>query len=68
MDLFLWIDVFRRFKGDDGKFKEYFMKDVKGILSLYEVVYMVIMRDYILDEVLSFVMSCLEMLVVSGIC
>ena len=67
-DSFLWIDVFRRFKGDDGKFKEYLTKDAKGILSLYEAAHMVTMRDYILDEALSFAMSCLETLVASGTC
>ncbi|KAG5383195.1 hypothetical protein IGI04_034665 [Brassica rapa subsp. trilocularis] len=61
-------DVFRRFKGDDGKFKEYLTKDAKGILSLYEAAHMVTMRDYILDEALSFAMSCLETLVASGTC
>ncbi|WZZ13663.1 hypothetical protein YC2023_106752 [Brassica napus] len=61
-------DVFRRFKGDNGKFKEYLTEDAKGILSLYEAAHMGTMRDYILDEALSFAMSCLEMLVASGTC
>ncbi|KAF3568367.1 hypothetical protein DY000_02013073 [Brassica cretica] len=61
-------DVFRRFKGDNGKFKEYLTEDAKGILSLYEAAHMGTMRDYILDEALSFAMSCLETLVATGTC
>ncbi|KAF8116643.1 hypothetical protein N665_0015s0020 [Sinapis alba] len=61
-------DVFRRFKGDDGKFKECLKEDAKGILSLYEASHIGTMTDYILDEAMSFTSSYLEQLVASGTC
>ncbi|KAG7594513.1 Terpene synthase N-terminal domain [Arabidopsis thaliana x Arabidopsis arenosa] len=61
-------EVFRRFKGDDGKFKECLAKDAKGILSLYEAAHMGTTTDYILDEALSFTVSNLESLAASGTC
>ncbi|EOA37735.1 hypothetical protein CARUB_v10012518mg [Capsella rubella] len=55
-------DVFRRFQGDNGKFKECLAKDPKGILSLYEAANMATTNDYILDEALSFALSYFESL------
>jgi len=62
------IDVFRRFKGDNGKFKECLAKDAKGILSLYEAAHMGTTTDYILDEALSFTLTYMESLAASGTC
>ncbi|EFH67713.1 predicted protein [Arabidopsis lyrata subsp. lyrata] len=61
-------DVFNRFKGDNGKFKECLATDAKGILSLYEAAHMGTTTDYILDEALSFALSYLKSLAASGIC
>ncbi|CAH8339945.1 unnamed protein product [Eruca vesicaria subsp. sativa] len=61
-------DVFKRFKGENGNFKECLAEDTKGILSLYEAAQMGTMTEYILDEALSFVLSYLEPLVASGTC
>ncbi|CAH8362300.1 unnamed protein product, partial [Eruca vesicaria subsp. sativa] len=61
-------DVFKRFKGENGKFKECLAEDTKGILSLYEAAQMGTMTEYILDEASGFVLSYLEPLVASGTC
>ncbi|CAH8341989.1 unnamed protein product [Eruca vesicaria subsp. sativa] len=55
-------DVFGRFKGDNGEFKECLTRDAKGILSLYEASHMGTTTDYILDEALTFTISNLESL------
>ncbi|CAN8267557.1 unnamed protein product [Cochlearia groenlandica] len=55
-------DVFKRFKGDDGKFKKILIEDVKGMLSLYEAVHFRTTKDSILDEALSFSLDHLETL------
>lgn len=49
----MYIDVFKRFKGEDGKFMESLTKDAKGMLSL-EAAHLRTPRDYIMDEALSF--------------
>ncbi|EOA12729.1 hypothetical protein CARUB_v10028174mg [Capsella rubella] len=53
-------DVFNRFKGNDGKFKETLLQDVKGMLSLYEAVHFGTTTDHILDEASSFTLNHLE--------
>ncbi|KAJ4901657.1 Alpha-barbatene synthase [Raphanus sativus] len=55
-------DVFNRFKGNDGKFKECMIEDVKGLLSFYEAVHFGTTTDHILDEALSFSVDHLEQL------
>ncbi|RID45145.1 hypothetical protein BRARA_I01892 [Brassica rapa] len=55
-------DVFGRFLGDHGEFKECLTRDPKGILSLYEAAHMGTTTDYILDEALNFTLSNLESL------
>ncbi|CDY18347.1 BnaC09g30970D [Brassica napus] len=47
-------DVFERFKGGNGKFKECLIEDAKGMVSLYEAAHLRTTTDYILDEALSF--------------
>ncbi|CAA0279710.1 unnamed protein product [Arabidopsis thaliana] len=61
-------DIFNRFKGHNGKFKECLATDAKGILSLYEAAHMGTTTDYILDEALSFTLSYLESLAANGTC
>ncbi|EOA14843.1 hypothetical protein CARUB_v10028157mg [Capsella rubella] len=53
-------DVFNRFKGSDGKFKETLIQDVKGMLSLYEAVHFGTTTDHIFDEASSFTLNNLE--------
>ncbi|CAN7136194.1 hypothetical protein BRARA_D00967 [Brassica rapa] len=54
------VDVFKRFKEDDEKFKRYLINDFKGMLSFYEALHLGTTTDYILDEALSFTLSHLE--------
>ncbi|KAG7621164.1 Terpenoid cyclases/protein prenyltransferase alpha-alpha toroid [Arabidopsis suecica] len=61
-------DVFQRFKGSNGNFKESLTGDAKGMLSLYEAANLGTTKDYILDEALSFTSSHLESLAASGSC
>ncbi|CAH8385997.1 unnamed protein product [Eruca vesicaria subsp. sativa] len=53
-------DVFERFKGENGKFKESLIEDAKGMVSLYEAAHLGTTTDYILDEALSFTEINLE--------
>ncbi|XP_010429266.1 PREDICTED: putative terpenoid synthase 5 [Camelina sativa] len=55
-------DVFMRFKGEDGKFKERLIEDVKGLVSLYEAAHLGTSSEDILDEAISFASSHLECL------
>ncbi|XP_010449212.1 PREDICTED: putative terpenoid synthase 7 [Camelina sativa] len=61
-------DVFQRFKGRNGDFKETLTGDAKGMLSLYEATHLRTTKDYILDEALSFTSSHLESLAASEVC
>nr|AAM91652.1 putative terpene cyclase [Arabidopsis thaliana] len=61
-------DVFQRFKGSNGSFKESLIGDAKGMLSLYEAAHLATTKDYILDEALIFTSSHLETLVATGTC
>ena len=58
----MYIDAFKRFKGDDGKFMDSLTKDAKGMLSLYEAAHLRTTRDYIMDEALSFATKHMESL------
>ncbi|KAI5642195.1 hypothetical protein M9H77_00273 [Catharanthus roseus] len=53
-------DVFNKFKDSKGKFKELIVKDVKGMLSLYEASNYRIQGENILEEALLFTTSQLE--------
>lgn len=57
-----YIDVFKRFKGEDGKFMDSLTKDAKGMLSLYEADHLRTTKDCIMDESLSFTTRHLESL------
>ncbi|KAF3565708.1 hypothetical protein DY000_02017089 [Brassica cretica] len=59
-------DVFERFKGGNGKFKECLIEDAKGMVSLYEAAHLRTTTDYILDEALSFTTIKLESLAENG--
>ncbi|KAF8086177.1 hypothetical protein N665_0633s0028 [Sinapis alba] len=47
-------DVFDRFKGEDGKFKESLARDVRGMLQLYEASHFGVPSEDIMDEALTF--------------
>ncbi|KAJ4866994.1 Alpha-humulene/(-)-(E)-beta-caryophyllene synthase [Raphanus sativus] len=47
-------DVFEKFKGEDGKFKEHLVADASGILSLYEASQWNTHGEDIMDEALAF--------------
>ncbi|CAH8307194.1 unnamed protein product [Eruca vesicaria subsp. sativa] len=54
-------DIFNRFKGNDGKFKESLVEEyVKGMLSFYEAVHFGTTTDHILDKALSFTLDHLK--------
>ncbi|CAE6186234.1 unnamed protein product [Arabidopsis arenosa] len=72
ISIFFWVfrtyghnissDVFKRFKGEDGKFMDSLTKDAKGMLSLYEAAHLRTTKDCIMDESLSFTTRHLESL------
>ncbi|CAA7038125.1 unnamed protein product [Microthlaspi erraticum] len=55
-------DVFKRFQGNNGKFKESLVGNVKGMLSLYEAAHLGTRTESIMDEALSFASSHLKKL------
>ncbi|OIW16710.1 hypothetical protein TanjilG_00073 [Lupinus angustifolius] len=56
-------DIFKKFKDDQqGKFKENMTEDVEGMLSLYEASHLRIHGEDILDEVLAFTSSHLNLI------
>ncbi|XP_057962435.1 (-)-germacrene D synthase-like isoform X2 [Malania oleifera] len=60
-------NVFKKFKGSDGKFKEEVRKDVRGMLSLYEAAHLRIQGEDILEEAVGFASGHLEECVKSGV-
>ena len=55
-------DVFKKFKDNNGKFKESITDDVMGILHLYEATFMSMHGEDILDEAADFAKPLLESL------
>ncbi|CAN0903588.1 (E)-beta-farnesene synthase, partial [Linum grandiflorum] len=53
-------DIFNKFKTDEGEFKEELVKDVEGMLSLYEAGYMRKQGDSVLDEAIHYTKSHLN--------
>ncbi|XP_065848446.1 terpene synthase 5-like [Euphorbia lathyris] len=56
-------DVFEKFKGGDGEFKEDIANDVEGLLCLYEACFLAVPDEDILDEAIAFTRKHLENLV-----
>nr|WBO38699.1 terpene synthase 28 [Aquilaria agallochum] len=50
-------EVFKKFKGEDGKFKAKLSKDVEGVLSLYEASHFGFEGEDVLDEAKAFTRS-----------
>ncbi|GJN07329.1 hypothetical protein PR202_ga25151 [Eleusine coracana subsp. coracana] len=52
----LWVspDVFNKFKGEDGMFRNDIANDTRGLLSLYNAAYLLIPGEDELDEAISF--------------
>ncbi|KAG6467094.1 hypothetical protein ZIOFF_075090 [Zingiber officinale] len=48
------VDVFNKFKDEEGNFMSTLNEDVKGLLSLYNAAYLRIHGEYILDEAILF--------------
>ncbi|KAG2318448.1 hypothetical protein Bca52824_011661 [Brassica carinata] len=61
-------DVFRRFKKNNGNYKDFLTGDAKGLLSLYEPAHLRTMKDGILDEALMFASSHLKSIAACGTC
>ncbi|KAL4298341.1 hypothetical protein GQ457_12G026090 [Hibiscus cannabinus] len=61
-------DVFKKFKNDDGMFKEELASNTKGIISLYEACQWGMHQEHILDEALTFTTLHLESLSVGRSC
>ena len=55
-------DVFKKFKDNDGKFKEDITHDVRGVLGLYEAGFFSVHGEDILDEAIAFTRPYLESL------
>nr|ABK63808.1 sesquiterpene cyclase [Centella asiatica] len=55
-------DEFLKFKDNNGAFQECLMKDVRGILSLYEATHLRVHGEDILEEALAFTTSQIELL------
>uniref|UniRef100_M1BIR2 Cembratrienol synthase 2a n=1 Tax=Solanum tuberosum TaxID=4113 RepID=M1BIR2_SOLTU len=56
-------DVFKKFTNHDEKFKENLIKDVHGLLSLYEATHLRIHEEEIFEEALIFTITHLESMV-----
>ncbi|OIT36063.1 PREDICTED: germacrene C synthase-like [Nicotiana attenuata] len=56
-------DVFKKFTGHDGKFKESLTNDVQGLLSLYEAAHFRVHEEEILEEAITFTTTHLESIV-----
>ncbi|VFQ64715.1 unnamed protein product [Cuscuta campestris] len=59
-------DVFQKFKGGDGRFKETLSSDAMGLLSMYEAAFLSLPNEDILDEALEFSMLHLKSLIMSS--
>ena len=55
--------MFEKFKDDEGKFRASLVKDVQGILSLYEAGHLAIRGEDILDEAIAFTRTHLQSMV-----
>ena len=55
-------DVFEKFKGEDGSFKKFLVRDVQGVLNLYEASYLKVHGEKILDEAEEFTRTQLKFL------
>ncbi|XP_073146080.1 germacrene A synthase-like isoform X2 [Henckelia pumila] len=53
-------DVFSKFRGGNGKFKESLEIDVRGLLSLYEAAHLRKHNEAILEDALVFTKNCLK--------
>lgn len=62
--VFHFLDVFDRFKGEDGKFKESLLGDVRGLLQLYQAAHLGTPSEDLMEEAKSFTRNQLESLVV----
>ncbi|XP_058745028.1 probable terpene synthase 2 isoform X2 [Vicia villosa] len=58
--LYVSPNVFNKYKDDKGSFSETLIKDVEGMLSLYEATHLMIHGEDILEEALAFTTTHLE--------
>ncbi|XP_010501939.1 PREDICTED: terpenoid synthase 30 [Camelina sativa] len=58
-------DTFVKFKGEDGKFKESLVGDVRGMLQLYQAAHLGTLSEDIMEEAKSFARNQLESLAAS---
>lgn len=54
------VDVFKKFKDEEGKFKELLTNDLQGLLALYEAAHLMVHGEDILDEALAFTIAHLS--------
>ncbi|PWA68853.1 Epi-cedrol synthase [Artemisia annua] len=57
--LFQAVNIFSKYKDEEGDFKESLKDDVHGLLELYEATYMSMPGESILDDALAFTRTCL---------
>lgn len=55
-------DVFNKFKGEDGSFKEDIISEPTGLLSLYNATHLLIHGETVLEEAMTFARRHLEAL------
>jgi len=58
--IYIYIDVFKKFKDTEGNFKVCLANDIQGMLSLYEAVHLRVHGEDILEEALTFATTHLK--------
>nr|A0A142BX70.1 RecName: Full=Sesquiterpene synthase TPS1; AltName: Full=Beta-caryophyllene synthase; AltName: Full=Beta-copaene synthase; AltName: Full=Germacrene D synthase; AltName: Full=Terpene synthase 1; Short=XsTPS1 [Xanthium strumarium]AMP42987.1 germacrene D [Xanthium strumarium] len=57
---FVSCDIFKKYKNNDGTFKDSLTRNVEGMLELYEAAYLRVRGEVILDDALAFTKGQLE--------
>lgn len=58
--LFIWSEIFNKYKDNDGQFSEAITRDPEGLLSLYEAAHLRTHGEVVLDDALDFTTSHLK--------
>ncbi|MBA0845584.1 hypothetical protein Goarm_000052 [Gossypium armourianum] len=55
IDTIKWLDMFSKFKDNEGNFKKSLISDMEGLLELYEAPHLCVHGEDILEEALAFI-------------